>query len=213
MIKLEFPKTNLNAYESAEDKVKALKGQVDTLSTNLQIILDSIDESIDEDAIKELVSPDIDSINRGMREISDRVADIEDRVTDIEDADYGTRVDELESHDFIAEQGTSGIWTYRKWNSGIAECWARKQFTNVAVTTSWGSGYYASIGLLADYPFAFADYPCVNMTLQASTGNGWGIYNNSNYSVSNAGSVFVYNPSSQSAVNITVNAHAIGRWK
>lgn len=25
--------------------------------------------------------------------------------------------------DFIVEQGTSGTWTYRKWNSGIAECW------------------------------------------------------------------------------------------
>lgn len=25
--------------------------------------------------------------------------------------------------DYIVEQGTDGIWTYRKWNSGIAECW------------------------------------------------------------------------------------------
>lgn len=25
--------------------------------------------------------------------------------------------------DYIVEQGTSGIWTYRKWNSGIAEFW------------------------------------------------------------------------------------------
>ena len=24
--------------------------------------------------------------------------------------------------DFVVEQGTTGIWTYRKWNSGIAEC-------------------------------------------------------------------------------------------
>lgn len=26
--------------------------------------------------------------------------------------------------DYIVDQGTSGNWTYRKWNSGIAECWA-----------------------------------------------------------------------------------------
>ena len=25
--------------------------------------------------------------------------------------------------DYMVEEGTSGIWTYRKWNSGIAECW------------------------------------------------------------------------------------------
>lgn len=25
--------------------------------------------------------------------------------------------------DYVVEQGESGIWTYRKWNSGVAECW------------------------------------------------------------------------------------------
>lgn len=27
--------------------------------------------------------------------------------------------------DFVTEQGTSGIWSYRKWKSGIKECWGR----------------------------------------------------------------------------------------
>ena len=31
--------------------------------------------------------------------------------------------------DYIVEQGTSGIWTYRKWNSGIAECWGTNSYT------------------------------------------------------------------------------------
>lgn len=66
--------------------------------------------------------------------------------------------------DYIVEQGTSGIWTYRKWNSGIAECWGEDtgttdssgsyHFTNTAcpsflISTSpiyitasaWSSGY------------------------------------------------------------------------
>lgn len=39
-----------------------------------------------------------------------------------------TRTTNLESKsnattDYIVAQGTSGIWTYRKWNSGIAELW------------------------------------------------------------------------------------------
>ena len=29
--------------------------------------------------------------------------------------------------DFVVEQGTSGIWTYRKWNSGIGEYWGKEQ--------------------------------------------------------------------------------------
>lgn len=43
--------------------------------------------------------------------------------------------------DFVVEQGTSGIWTYRKWNSGIAECWGQSP-QNITTTLS-GNGYYA----------------------------------------------------------------------
>ena len=39
--------------------------------------------------------------------------------------------------DYIVEQGTSGIWTHRKWNSGIAECWGRHSFT-VTAWAQWG---------------------------------------------------------------------------
>ena len=27
--------------------------------------------------------------------------------------------------DFIVEEATDGIWTYRKWNNGVAECWGK----------------------------------------------------------------------------------------
>lgn len=30
--------------------------------------------------------------------------------------------------DFVIEQGTSDIWTYQKWNSGLLEYWGREQF-------------------------------------------------------------------------------------
>lgn len=43
--------------------------------------------------------------------------------------------------DFVVEQGTSGIWTYRKWYSGIAECWGESP-QNITTTLS-GNGYYA----------------------------------------------------------------------
>lgn len=31
--------------------------------------------------------------------------------------------------DFIVEQGTSDIWTYRKWNSGVYEAWYQNENT------------------------------------------------------------------------------------
>ena len=40
--------------------------------------------------------------------------------------------------DYVVEQGTSGIWTYRKWSSGIAECWGAQSYSNIAVDSAWG---------------------------------------------------------------------------
>ena len=35
------------------------------------------------------------------------------------------------SHDYIVAQGTSGIWFYRKWNSGLAEFWGGKEIKGI----------------------------------------------------------------------------------
>ena len=44
--------------------------------------------------------------------------------------------------DYIIEQGTDGIWGYRKWNSGVAECWfLQTQNQTHTTTTQWGSCY------------------------------------------------------------------------
>lgn len=39
--------------------------------------------------------------------------------------------------DYVVEQGTSGNWTYRKWNSGIAECWAYITFVPTVLSGGW----------------------------------------------------------------------------
>ena len=36
--------------------------------------------------------------------------------------------------DFVVEKGTSGIWTYRKWQSGISECWGSQDATPTTMT-------------------------------------------------------------------------------
>lgn len=42
--------------------------------------------------------------------------------------------------DYIVEQGTSGNWTYRKWNSGIAECWGEYKTTITHYVSVFGGG-------------------------------------------------------------------------
>ena len=49
-----------------------------------------------------------------------------------------------EDADYIVEQGTSGEWTYRKWNSGIAEAWRRTSSHSYVMTNTVGGNGYAS---------------------------------------------------------------------
>ena len=49
--------------------------------------------------------------------------------------------------DFVTEQGTSGIWTYRKWKSGVAELWGAS-----GSLTASGSGVTLSL------PFAIKNF-------------------------------------------------------
>lgn len=49
--------------------------------------------------------------------------------------DNGTWGSWIQEADFVVEQGTSGIWAYRKWNSGIGEYWGKEQ--GFTLETGW----------------------------------------------------------------------------
>ncbi len=53
--------------------------------------------------------------------------------------------------DYVVEQGTDGIWTYRKWSSGIAECWGEYSVTISHYSTALGGyAYYTNISFPSD---------------------------------------------------------------
>ena len=61
--------------------------------------------------------------------------------------------------DYVVAQGTSGNWRYRKWNSGIAECWG--QLEDVTTTTGWFSfnaGIPSGITPQDDFVFVVSRY-------------------------------------------------------
>lgn len=93
---------------------------------------------------------------------------------------YGTRIDVLESHDYIVEQGTSGAWTYRKWASGIAECWCSIRTSSLTWTAYMASPsanpyLYYSAGWNFYLPFTFADtsYVVNANALEVGPNFGW----------------------------------------
>lgn len=56
--------------------------------------------------------------------------------------------------DFVVAQGTSGIWKYRKWNSGLAECWGDYLFTPTSFSNISNTLFYCYIGNIST-PFKF----------------------------------------------------------
>lgn len=123
------------------------------------------------------------------------------------------------SVDWIVEQGANGMWIYRKWASGIAECWGRYAASNVSISASWGTeknAYSASLGSL-DYPFTFIDTPVSQITDASSSGRGWLIRNSDSESSSSTGTIYIIAPTQYTGANaiptVIINIYAIGRWQ
>ena len=121
--------------------------------------------------------------------------------------------------DFIVEQGTSGDWTYRKWNSGIAECWCSSIVSaNFSSTSTWGSLYSSGqIGEL-DFPFTFKDIPTINVTVASATNGGFlGVGGGGNMtSTTKTGSFELFRggiTSITTGINYKLNYYVIGKWK
>lgn len=137
--------------------------------------------------------------------------------TDMTATEVTDFVDSLEAQetnlaDYVVEQGTSGIWTYRKWNSGIAECWGFQTQT-CPLSSAYGSAYYTSVAPFCTFPTGlFISNPTVNI-MRTGGGNGQGLIAISIYGINTSScSAYVWNTLSGS-LTMTFSIHAIGRWK
>lgn len=106
-------------------------------------------------------------------------------------------------NDFVIEQGTSGIWIYRKWNSGIAECWGMGQHT--AASSDF-------VSFQTNYPFAFTAIPIV--TVSGGANGGW-IKDRAPYlnTSSTTGIAITYRNASSNSILSDLHIHVIGKWK
>ena len=110
--------------------------------------------------------------------------------------------------DRIVEQGTSGIWTYRKWNSGIAECWGRLEKASSSFT-AWGSLYYNDFATATNYPFEFVDVPICQI---ASENSQIYVLGHFDHSTTALGTIRTGHNGTSSVV-VQVAVYSIGRWK
>lgn len=112
--------------------------------------------------------------------------------------------------DHVVAQGTSGIWRWRKWASGDADCRMRTVQT-FATTTPWGSLYY-DVGKPGGwaFPFAFKETPNVSVDLLS----GFVFpFANDDATASKACTFWAISAGSYDSLNVTIEVKAEGRWK
>lgn len=119
--------------------------------------------------------------------------------------------------DYVIETGESGIWTYRKWQSGIAECWGKKA-VSATINTAWGALYTSGAlsGTNVTFPFTFSEVPVVNVSCY-NNGAGVFIMAAGTWSPPSTTSTGTYElargTASSSSASYGLNYHVVGRWK
>lgn len=113
--------------------------------------------------------------------------------------------------DYIVSQGTSGIWTFRKWASGVAECWLESELTltgSTPVANMNGSAYLSYVDV--DLPFTFKTQPRAVANGVLGTGTGFvNVWCRNGYN-----EITVYVTGNQNNAAITIRSMIVtGRWK
>ena len=74
---------------------------------------------------------------------------------------------------YIVEQGSSGIWSYRKWNDYTMECWGRKICNDVYCVNQWGTVYESNKIYSETYPFVFESIPYQMISISGSNSHSF----------------------------------------
>lgn len=119
-------------FTALQDAIRAV-GEISTATNAANEAAARANEAADR------VDPDITDLKSDVSQLQTDVEAAQEDITQLQqglDQLEEDKVDKAALADYIVEEGTNGIWTYRKWDSGIAECWGR--FRVVMELTSTG---------------------------------------------------------------------------
>lgn len=135
-----------------------------------------------------------------------------DRVVEQSDEEIGY----YEDANGIPQNGNY-VWSYRKWSSGLLECWCSLPITT-NVSTAWGSLYTSGRLIKTNllFPREFAEVPVVTATLAAGYAGGLLMTTGSSskpVTTYAAGTLEIARGTSYSNASYTINYMVKGRWK
>lgn len=114
-----------------------------------------------------------------------------------------------QAEDYVVEEGTSGDWIYRKWNSGVAECWRTIADNRPSTAFSaTGSVYYRNVTGISFPSGLFTARPKV--VVNADFGN---VGAASATSVSATGFTITELSAVSTARAVTLDIYAVGTWR
>lgn len=130
--------------------------------------------------------------------------------------DFGWKLKVSGGGDVVVEQGEKDGWTYRKWDSGVAECWKILEHSTT-VATQWGSLYVGNATARQNYPFAFTSKPVEVVSITSGSEMGFLYPERNGNGVNGAYASARYNVCALSAISTAVtyyfNFHVTGKWK
>lgn len=110
--------------------------------------------------------------------------------------------------DYVVEYGTKDGWIFRKWNSGIAECW-----TTIAETKSNYStvnGFYTYYGTV-NFPFSFLEPP--RYTYNVQVGSGFALPGSATMGRTEKGTSWYALATASGSQTCTASMYVKGLWK
>ena len=118
--------------------------------------------------------------------------------------------------DYVIEQGESDGWIYRKWASGIGECWKRVSVSS-SIQSTFDTMYCGSTTMARqNYPFGFKSVPVETATLQSASYTGMLYPVGSGNGVNGTYASAIYNvvrPSKQTGTyNFYISLYVIGKY-
>lgn len=106
-------------------------------------------------------------IGAAKKGLTDDMAEISDTISNIEAPEA--------VQPYVIDSGETGIWTWRKYSDGTAECFGKINLSGVAVSAALG-GWFRSETLFEagayPYPITFSEAPAVSMMFQTRNGSG-----------------------------------------
>lgn len=132
---------------------------------------------------------------------------------DIPDAENVPWEKVTDKPDHIVDQGTSGVWSYRKWESGIAECWFNVTHRIDSFEAAWGNLFESDEYFPAyDFPFTIYEVKAEAMCPTANLGVIVASRSRTNLKASTP-LIFARPQKTTSGATAFVGYYVVGTWK